>query len=103
MVLWAEETFISSPDLIREMFSLLHRQYNGIGEVSQGPKVLKHFSGSTHLSTRYIHVLLINIEISKTQNCSASILDFVYDAENESVLCKVSRILEWFFTEFIYI
>ena len=34
MVLWAEETFISSPDLIREMFSLLHRQYNGIGEVT---------------------------------------------------------------------
>ena len=34
MVLWAEETFISSPDLVREMFSLLHRQYAGIGEVS---------------------------------------------------------------------
>ncbi|BFZ07812.1 hypothetical protein BsWGS_10847 [Bradybaena similaris] len=33
MVHWAEETFISSQDLVREMFSLLHRQYDGIGEL----------------------------------------------------------------------
>ncbi|XP_052768471.1 ryanodine receptor 2-like isoform X9 [Mya arenaria] len=36
MVMWAEDTFISSADLVREMFSLLHRQYNGIGELLEG-------------------------------------------------------------------
>ncbi|XP_053408017.1 ryanodine receptor-like isoform X6 [Mercenaria mercenaria] len=36
MVMWAEESFITSPDLVREMFSLLHRQYNGIGELLEG-------------------------------------------------------------------
>lgn len=30
---WAQEDFISMQDLVREMFSLLHRQYNGIGEL----------------------------------------------------------------------
>ena len=40
MVLWAEETFISSPDLVREMFSLLHRQYDGIGEVRNFFKIV---------------------------------------------------------------
>ncbi|XP_070180339.1 ryanodine receptor-like isoform X4 [Littorina saxatilis] len=33
MVRWAEEDFISMQDLVREMFSLLHRQYNGTGEL----------------------------------------------------------------------
>ncbi|ESO90186.1 hypothetical protein LOTGIDRAFT_123762 [Lottia gigantea] len=33
VVRWAQEDFISSADLIREMFSLLHRQYDGIGEL----------------------------------------------------------------------
>jgi ryanodine receptor 2 len=33
MVRWAEETFITMGDLVREMFSLLHRQYNGSGEL----------------------------------------------------------------------
>ncbi|XP_025103910.1 ryanodine receptor-like isoform X4 [Pomacea canaliculata] len=33
MVHWAEETFITSQELVREMFSLLHRQYDGIGEL----------------------------------------------------------------------
>lgn len=33
MVRWAEEDFISMQDLVREMFSLLHRQYDGIGEL----------------------------------------------------------------------
>ena len=34
MVKWSEDSFITTADLVREMFSLLHRQYNGIGEVS---------------------------------------------------------------------
>ncbi|KAL3874970.1 hypothetical protein ACJMK2_037916, partial [Sinanodonta woodiana] len=33
MIRWAESDFISNQDLIREMFSLLHRQYTGIGEL----------------------------------------------------------------------
>ncbi|XP_048259812.1 ryanodine receptor-like isoform X9 [Haliotis rufescens] len=33
MVKWSEESFISNQDLVREMFSLLHRQYDGIGEL----------------------------------------------------------------------
>ncbi|KAK3736855.1 hypothetical protein RRG08_000604 [Elysia crispata] len=33
MVRWAEESFISMQELVREMFSLLHRQYDGIGEL----------------------------------------------------------------------
>ncbi|KAK3094056.1 hypothetical protein FSP39_023525 [Pinctada imbricata] len=33
MVKWAEEDFIVDQNLVREMFSLLHRQYNGIGEL----------------------------------------------------------------------
>lgn len=32
---WAKSDFISDQDLIREMFSLLHRQYDCVGEVSQ--------------------------------------------------------------------
>lgn len=45
MVKWAEDTFITSPDLVREMFSLLHRQYNGIGEVSYlTATVFTHYS-----------------------------------------------------------
>ena len=34
MVRWGEETFISDQNLVREMFSLLHRQYDGVAEVS---------------------------------------------------------------------
>ncbi|KAK0046902.1 ryanodine receptor 44F, partial [Biomphalaria pfeifferi] len=33
MIRWAQESFISSQDLVREMFSLLYRQYDGIGEL----------------------------------------------------------------------
>ncbi|GFR86949.1 ryanodine receptor [Elysia marginata] len=33
MVRWAEESFISMQELVREMFSLLHRQYDGTGEL----------------------------------------------------------------------
>ncbi|XP_038623542.1 ryanodine receptor 1 isoform X2 [Tachyglossus aculeatus] len=33
MVLWAQEAFIQNPELVRAMFSLLHRQYDGVGEV----------------------------------------------------------------------
>lgn len=33
VIKWAEEQTIQSQELVREMFSLLHRQYNGIGEV----------------------------------------------------------------------
>uniref|UniRef100_A0A6I8PD25 Ryanodine receptor 1 n=1 Tax=Ornithorhynchus anatinus TaxID=9258 RepID=A0A6I8PD25_ORNAN len=33
MVHWAREAFIQSPELVRAMFSLLHRQYDGVGEV----------------------------------------------------------------------
>ena len=33
MIKWAEEDFIDDQELVREMFSLLHRQYHGIGEV----------------------------------------------------------------------
>ncbi|XP_064408728.1 ryanodine receptor 1 isoform X5 [Latimeria chalumnae] len=33
MVHWAQEAFIQNPELVRVMFSLLHRQYDGIGEL----------------------------------------------------------------------
>ncbi|KAF1625018.1 Ryanodine receptor 1, partial [Eudyptes filholi] len=33
MVHWAQESFIQSPELVRAMFSLLHRQYDGLGEL----------------------------------------------------------------------
>ncbi|XP_064602338.1 ryanodine receptor 2-like [Liolophura sinensis] len=33
MVRWAEESFIQNQNLVREMFSLLHRQYDGVGEL----------------------------------------------------------------------
>nr|KAG5704413.1 hypothetical protein BaRGS_024268 [Batillaria attramentaria] len=33
MVRWAEEDFIGMQDLVCEMFSLLHRQYDGVGEL----------------------------------------------------------------------
>ena len=33
MVKWAVESFLTNQDLVREMFSLLHRQYDGVGEV----------------------------------------------------------------------
>jgi len=31
---WTQESNIKSPGLVREIFSLLYRQYNGIGEVT---------------------------------------------------------------------
>ncbi|XP_069116591.1 ryanodine receptor-like isoform X2 [Argopecten irradians] len=33
MISWAEEAFMTNQDLVREMFGLLHRQYDGIGEL----------------------------------------------------------------------
>uniref|UniRef100_A0A5F8GAP9 Ryanodine receptor 1 n=1 Tax=Monodelphis domestica TaxID=13616 RepID=A0A5F8GAP9_MONDO len=33
MVHWAQEDFIQNPELVRAMFSLLHRQYDGLGEL----------------------------------------------------------------------
>ena len=33
MIKWAEEKHIEDPTLVREMFNLLHRQYDGVGEV----------------------------------------------------------------------
>ncbi|EMP41031.1 Ryanodine receptor 1 [Chelonia mydas] len=33
MVHWAQESFVQSPALVRVMFSLLHRQYDAIGEL----------------------------------------------------------------------
>ncbi|XP_056396363.1 ryanodine receptor 1 isoform X2 [Hyla sarda] len=33
MVHWAQESFIQNPELVRVMFSLLHRQYDGLGEL----------------------------------------------------------------------
>lgn len=33
MVHWAQEAFIQNPELVRLMFSLLHRQYDGVGEL----------------------------------------------------------------------
>ncbi|XP_046891412.1 ryanodine receptor 1b isoform X3 [Hypomesus transpacificus] len=33
MIHWAQEAFIQNPELVRMMFSLLHRQYDGLGEL----------------------------------------------------------------------
>ncbi|XP_073652919.1 ryanodine receptor 1 [Tursiops truncatus] len=33
VVRWAHEDFVQSPELVRAMFSLLHRQYDGLGEL----------------------------------------------------------------------
>lgn len=37
MVCWAQEAVIEDPDLVRAMFSLLHRQYQGLGGQMGGP------------------------------------------------------------------
>ncbi|XP_071766090.2 ryanodine receptor 2-like [Centroberyx gerrardi] len=37
MVRWAQETVMEDPDLVRAMFSLLHRQYQGLGGQMGGP------------------------------------------------------------------
>ena len=34
MIKWAEEKHIANASLVRAMFHLLHRQYDGVGEVS---------------------------------------------------------------------
>lgn len=33
MIKWAEEKHIEDAELVREIARLLHRQYNGVGEV----------------------------------------------------------------------
>ncbi|KAK7883047.1 hypothetical protein WMY93_029221 [Mugilogobius chulae] len=33
MIHWAQESYIQNPELVRLMFSLLHRQYDGLGEL----------------------------------------------------------------------
>ncbi|XP_063061461.1 ryanodine receptor 1b isoform X2 [Engraulis encrasicolus] len=33
MIHWAQESFIQNPELVRQMFSLLHRMYDGLGEL----------------------------------------------------------------------
>lgn len=33
MIHWAQESFVQNPELVRLMFSLLHRQYDGLGEL----------------------------------------------------------------------
>lgn len=33
MIHWAQESFIQNPELVRLMFSLLHRQYDALGEL----------------------------------------------------------------------
>lgn len=35
---WAQESHIQDPDLVRVMFSLLRRQYDGIGELLRAMK-----------------------------------------------------------------
>lgn len=37
---WAKETFIEDPELIRALFGLLLRQYNGVAEVRAGNLVV---------------------------------------------------------------
>lgn len=37
MVLWAQETEMQNPELVRAVFSLLHRQYQGLGGQMAGP------------------------------------------------------------------
>ena len=34
MIRWAEEQHIEDASLVREMFKILHRQYDGVGEVN---------------------------------------------------------------------
>lgn len=38
MVRWAQESVIEDPELVRAMFVLLHRQYDGIGGLVRGFK-----------------------------------------------------------------
>ncbi len=35
MIHWAQESFIQNPELVRLMFSLLHRQYDALGELTR--------------------------------------------------------------------
>ncbi|XP_055878934.1 ryanodine receptor 2-like isoform X5 [Biomphalaria glabrata] len=48
MIRWAQESFISSQDLVREMFSLLYRQYDGIGELMSALEKAYVISSKSH-------------------------------------------------------
>lgn len=49
MIHWAQESFIQNPELVRMMFSLLHRQYDGLGELMRAlPKAYTINAVSIH-------------------------------------------------------
>ncbi|KAL4238125.1 Ryanodine receptor 2 [Mactra antiquata] len=61
MIMWAEESFITCPDLVREMFSLLYRQYNGIGELLEGLEKAYVISSASEDDINYLLKALGNI------------------------------------------
>ncbi|XP_055337214.1 ryanodine receptor-like isoform X3 [Paramacrobiotus metropolitanus] len=48
VISWAAESHIDSQELIKEMFSLLHRQYDGVGEVLKALEKAYVISNSSH-------------------------------------------------------
>uniref|UniRef100_UPI00358EA68B ryanodine receptor 2-like n=1 Tax=Myxine glutinosa TaxID=7769 RepID=UPI00358EA68B len=47
MIRWAQESLVEDPELVRSMFSLLHRQYDGVGELMRAlPKTYTISSAS---------------------------------------------------------
>lgn len=47
MVRWAQESVIEDPELVRAMFVLLHRQYDGIGgQVSSINTIMLKYTGN---------------------------------------------------------
>uniref|UniRef100_A0A8C3UUD6 Ryanodine receptor 1 n=1 Tax=Catharus ustulatus TaxID=91951 RepID=A0A8C3UUD6_CATUS len=58
MVHWAQESFIQSPALVRAMFSLLHRQYDALGELGRAlPKAYAISAASVADTTALLECL----------------------------------------------
>ncbi|XP_041469245.1 ryanodine receptor 2-like isoform X1 [Lytechinus variegatus] len=55
MIKWAEEKHIEDPTLVREMFNLLHRQYDGVGELCRA--LQKSYVVSSNQCDDIVHLL----------------------------------------------
>ncbi|XP_013392084.1 ryanodine receptor [Lingula anatina] len=82
---WAEEDFITDQSLVQEMFSLLYRQYDGIGEVLRA--ILKTYvisAASTHDINNLVKALgniraLLNVQVApqEEETLKSSIKDLL--------------------------
>ncbi|XP_041353187.1 ryanodine receptor-like isoform X2 [Gigantopelta aegis] len=79
MVKWAVESFLTNQDLVREMFSLLHRQYDGVGELLTSVDKAYAISNKSHED---INVLLKNLGVIR------SLLEVQADRDEEELMKK---------------